>query len=108
MFKNPQTHLVHDPRNSLREGDVVSILSGWRTARNKRHVVKHIIAPAHVPIDERPAVPTQAELEAEATASFFAKKARKEAVKEAAKEARREARGEYREEHEATALSREQ
>ncbi|KAK3375967.1 hypothetical protein B0T24DRAFT_523513 [Lasiosphaeria ovina] len=59
FFKAPQTHLVHDPNNSLRTGDVVAITPGWRTSKNKRHVVKHIIAPAGVPIEERPAVPTE-------------------------------------------------
>ncbi|OAA54521.1 ribosomal protein s17 [Niveomyces insectorum RCEF 264] len=60
-FHKPQSYLVHDPNDSLRTGDVVAITPGWRTSRNKRHVVKRIIAPAQVPVEERPPVPTEAE-----------------------------------------------
>ncbi|KAK3384753.1 hypothetical protein B0H63DRAFT_471452 [Podospora didyma] len=59
FFKDPQTHLVHDPNNSLRQGDVVAITPGWRTSKTKRHVVKNIIAPAGVPVSARPPVPTE-------------------------------------------------
>ena len=61
---NPQTlakpkhFLVHDPNSSLRTGDVVAVVPGWRTSKHKRHVIKHIIAPASVPIEARPPVPT--------------------------------------------------
>ncbi|KAH8645622.1 hypothetical protein BX600DRAFT_444189 [Xylariales sp. PMI_506] len=61
-FQVPIYHLVHDPNNSVREGDVVSISAGWRTSQHKRHVVRQIIAPHGPPIDERPPVPTDAEL----------------------------------------------
>ncbi|KAI9743359.1 MAG: hypothetical protein M1818_003205 [Claussenomyces sp. TS43310] len=53
--------LVHDPRSSLRTGDVISISSGWRRSKHVRHVVNSIIAPFGTPIEERPPVPTEAE-----------------------------------------------
>ncbi|KAK4228141.1 hypothetical protein QBC38DRAFT_362640 [Podospora fimiseda] len=65
-FNAPKTHLVHDPLNSLRLGDVVSITPGFRTSKDKRHVVKHIIAPGSgTPITARPPIPTWEELHAE-------------------------------------------
>ncbi|KAK4159641.1 hypothetical protein QBC43DRAFT_271994 [Cladorrhinum sp. PSN259] len=65
-FNAPETHLVHDPRNSLRTGDVVAITPGWRTSKDKRHVVKHIIAPGSgTAIGDRPPIPTWEELHAE-------------------------------------------
>ncbi|PSR85504.1 hypothetical protein BD289DRAFT_348996, partial [Coniella lustricola] len=63
-FKKPQTHLVHDPNNSLRTGDAVEIVSGWRTSKQKRFVVNRIIAPFGPPVSERPPVLTQAERDA--------------------------------------------
>lgn len=57
-LSKPKHFLVHDPSSSLRTGDVVAIVPGWRTSKHKRHVIKHIIAPAGVPIEERPPVPT--------------------------------------------------
>ncbi|WYZ43021.1 hypothetical protein EsH8_VI_000720 [Colletotrichum jinshuiense] len=59
MFTNPKNYLVHDPNSSLRTGDVVSIVPGWRTSRHKRHVVKSIIAPHGTPISERPPIPSE-------------------------------------------------
>lgn len=60
-FDAPISHLVHDPNNSCREGDVVSIRSGWRTAKRVRHVVTGIVAPMGLPISQRPHVPTEEE-----------------------------------------------
>ncbi|KAI1181031.1 nucleic acid-binding protein [Nemania sp. FL0916] len=58
-FKQPRHRLVHDPANSLRQGDVVAITKSWRESQHVRHVVKHIIAPyGGVGIDERPPIPT--------------------------------------------------
>lgn len=37
---------------------MVAIAPGWRSSTTKRHVVKHIIAPAGIPIEDRPPVPT--------------------------------------------------
>lgn len=71
------SHLVHDPNDSLREGDVIEIVSGWRTSKRKRFVVNRIIAPFGPPIDERPPVPTQEEREAAHTEKRAQKVARK-------------------------------
>ncbi|KAI1848324.1 hypothetical protein JX265_008895 [Neoarthrinium moseri] len=61
-FQVPSYMLVHDPNNSVRQGDVINISSGWRAAQHVRHVVRHIIAPYGPPIDERPPVLSQEEL----------------------------------------------
>ncbi|GKT39919.1 37S ribosomal protein S17, mitochondrial [Colletotrichum spaethianum] len=61
MFTKPKNYLVHDPNSSLRTGDVVSIVPGWRTSPHKRHVVKNIIAPHGTPISERPPIPSEEE-----------------------------------------------
>ncbi|KAI1332261.1 hypothetical protein F5Y16DRAFT_394335 [Xylariaceae sp. FL0255] len=66
-FKEPRYKLVHDPRNSLRQGDVVAITASWRESQHVRHVVKHIIAPFGPGIDERPPVPSLDERVAERT-----------------------------------------
>lgn len=76
-FKKPEKHLVHDPNNSLRTGDVVEILSGWRTSKSKRFIVNRIIAPFGPPIDARPPVPTAEERETELALRTKAKKERK-------------------------------
>ncbi|KAK2612153.1 hypothetical protein QQS21_001883 [Conoideocrella luteorostrata] len=78
-FANPKHYLVHDPKSSLRTGDVVSIVPGWPTSRHKRHVVKHIIAPFGVATDQRPPVPTLQERIAEREAKKAAKDERKSA-----------------------------
>ncbi|KAG9246008.1 hypothetical protein BJ878DRAFT_417909 [Calycina marina] len=59
---NKKAHLlVHDPASSLRTGDIVAVVSGWRTSRHVHHVVDHIIAPFGAPIEERPRVPSEEE-----------------------------------------------
>ncbi|KAL2170396.1 hypothetical protein VTG60DRAFT_4882 [Thermothelomyces hinnuleus] len=78
FFDDPKTHLVHDPNNSLRLGDVVAITPGWRVSKTKRHVVKHIIAPGSgVPIEDRPPIPTEEERHAERAARRAAKEQRR-------------------------------
>ncbi|PGH04370.1 hypothetical protein GX51_03529 [Blastomyces parvus] len=57
-------YLVHDPCNSLRQGDVIEFSSGWRTSKNVRHVVERIVAPFGVPVDKRPRVLSWPEREA--------------------------------------------
>lgn len=74
---------MHDPNDSLRAGDVVAITPGWRSSKQKRHVVKHIIAPSGTPVEERPPVPTEDE-------RWDAKVAKKQA-KDGRRAARREA-----------------
>lgn len=55
------TYLVHDPRGSLREGDVIEFSSGARRSPRVRHVVEKIIAPFGTPLEERPPVMTPEE-----------------------------------------------
>lgn len=52
---------MHDPRSSLRAGDIIEISSGWRVSKSVRHVVSRIIAPFGEPIESRPAVMTEVE-----------------------------------------------
>jgi small subunit ribosomal protein S17 len=61
---------------------------GWRMSKNKRHVVKRIIAPAQVPIDERPPIPTEEERWEDALAKRAAKEERRSLIK-AAQEAKK-------------------
>ncbi|ROV89351.1 hypothetical protein VMCG_09626 [Cytospora schulzeri] len=81
-FKRPEHHLVHDPSESLRTGDIVSIVSGWRTSKHKRHIVNRIIAPWGPPLEERPPLPTIEEREAEHAAKRAKKVERKELRKQ--------------------------
>jgi small subunit ribosomal protein S17 len=93
----PSYHLVHDPNNSVRQGDVISIAAGWRASKDVRHIVRHIVAPYGPPIDERPAVPTEQELYETYAAKREAKLARRTARDEeraAAQEAERAAQAE--------------
>ncbi|KAF7594345.1 hypothetical protein BBP40_009580 [Aspergillus hancockii] len=73
-------YLVSDPKNSLRDGDVIEFSSGYPKSRHVRHVVERIIAPFGAAIEDRPAVLSRKERDAE------------RAVKRAAKSERREAR----------------
>ena len=53
---------------------MVAIEPGWRTSKQKRHVVKYIIVPGSgVPIDQRPPIPTQEERLEEKAAKRYAK-----------------------------------
>lgn len=59
------THfLVADPRNSLREGDVIEFASGFPKSRTVHHVVERIVAPFGTPIDQRPPVMVREERDA--------------------------------------------
>ena len=59
------THvLVADPRNSLREGDVIEFASGFAKSRTVHHVVERIVAPFGTPIDQRPPVMLREERDA--------------------------------------------
>ncbi|KAI1385278.1 nucleic acid-binding protein [Hypoxylon trugodes] len=82
FFKQPRFKLVHDPCNSVRQGDVVAITPTWRVSQHVRHVVKHIIAPYGDPIDERPAVPAVEERIAQVAAKRAAKDERRAVRKE--------------------------
>ncbi|KAF7546903.1 hypothetical protein G7046_g9168 [Stylonectria norvegica] len=89
-FADPKHYLVHDPNASLRTGDVVSIVPGWPTSQHKRHVIKHIIAPYGVPIEQRPSVPTLEERIADREAKKAAKDERRAARRKADEDERRE------------------
>ncbi|ORY67078.1 uncharacterized protein BCR38DRAFT_338205 [Pseudomassariella vexata] len=85
-FKVPSYHLVHDPNNSVRKGDVIACSSGWKTSKMKRFIVRHIVAPWGPGIHERPPVPDEDEL----IVAEQARRAKMEDKKAAkAKEARR-------------------
>jgi ribosomal protein S17 len=74
-----ETHyLVSDPRNSLREGDVIEFSSGAPKSRHVRHVVERIITPFGEGIEARPAVMSKEEREAERETKWAAKYLRRE------------------------------
>ncbi|KAF7455619.1 RpsQ Ribosomal protein S17 [Pyrenophora tritici-repentis] len=62
-FPAPTTYLVRDPNNSLVEGDIVRITSGYRTSTAISHVVTSIVAPFGEPVENRPPVLSQAQIE---------------------------------------------
>ncbi|KAF7522043.1 hypothetical protein PCG10_007667 [Penicillium crustosum] len=94
-FYPKETHyLVSDPRNSLREGDIIEFSSGAPKSRNVHHVVERIVTPFGEAIENRPAVLSKEEREAERETRWAAKYLRRESkrlgrevdlVKEAAK-----------------------
>ncbi|OOG00488.1 hypothetical protein ASPCADRAFT_202350 [Aspergillus carbonarius ITEM 5010] len=73
------TYLVSDPRNSLREGDIIEFSNGYPKSRNVHHVVERIIAPFGSSIEDRPSVMTREERDAERAAKRAAKWQRREA-----------------------------
>lgn len=75
----PRHLLVHDPRSSLRAGDIISISAGWRSSKHVKHVVNSIIAPFGEPIESRAPIPTREELVAEREAKKSEKVERKKA-----------------------------
>ncbi|KAJ9667770.1 hypothetical protein H2201_001956 [Coniosporium apollinis] len=75
----PYTVLVSDPSSSVREGDIISLASGWRASKTVRHVVTSIIAPFGPPLDQRPPLPTEAERIAARTAKRVEKDVRQAA-----------------------------
>jgi len=62
-FPAPKTYLVRDPNSSLVPGDVVRITSGHRTSKAIHHVVTAIVAPFGEPVENRPKVLSQEELD---------------------------------------------
>lgn len=63
-YKGARHLLVHDPANSLREGDMIHVrtLAAQKTD-TVRHVVHEILVPFGVDIADRPPVPSREELE---------------------------------------------
>ncbi|KAH7325133.1 hypothetical protein B0I35DRAFT_476323 [Stachybotrys elegans] len=90
-FARPKHYLVHDPNSSLRTGDVVSIRPGWRTSKQKRHLVEKIIAPYGTPIEERPPIPSLQQVLLEYEEKRAAKARREAARRKEEHEKRREA-----------------
>ncbi|KAI7976995.1 hypothetical protein EIK77_002505 [Talaromyces pinophilus] len=84
-YPKTTTYLVHDPRNSLREGDVIEFSSGAPRAPSVRHVVERIISPFGSAVEDRPAVMTREEREEEMVAKRMTKLMR-QATKKAAAE----------------------
>ncbi|PWY88411.1 nucleic acid-binding protein [Aspergillus heteromorphus CBS 117.55] len=78
-YPKETTFLVSDPRDSLREGDVIEFSSGYPKSRTVRHVVDRIIAPFGSPVESRPPVMSRAERDAEREAKRAAKFERREA-----------------------------
>ncbi|KAL2869859.1 uS17 family ribosomal protein [Aspergillus lucknowensis] len=72
------TYLVSDPRNSLREGDVIEFSSGYPKSRWVHHVVERIIAPFGEAIEDRPPVMLREERDALRAEKRAAKVARRE------------------------------
>ena len=58
-------YLVSDPRNSLREGDVIEFSSGAPKSRHVHHVVERIITPFAIPLEDRPPVMSREERQEE-------------------------------------------
>ncbi|PWY94452.1 nucleic acid-binding protein [Aspergillus sclerotioniger CBS 115572] len=79
FYPKTTTYLVSDPRDSLREGDVIEFSNGHPKTGNVRHVVERIIAPFGTPIEERPPVMTREERDAERAAKRTAKWQRRQA-----------------------------
>jgi small subunit ribosomal protein S17 len=65
-------------------------MPGWPTSQHKRHVVKKIIAPYGVPIQDRPPVPILEELIAQREAKKEAKDERRAARKHQEEQKRKE------------------
>ncbi|KAL4912549.1 hypothetical protein BDW62DRAFT_194322 [Aspergillus aurantiobrunneus] len=72
------TFMVADPRDSLREGDVIEFSSGYPKSPRVRHVVERIIAPFGEAIEDRPAVMSREERDALRAEKRAAKSARRE------------------------------
>ena len=65
-------------------------MPGWPTSQHKRHLVKKIIAPYGVPIEERPPIPTLEELITVREAKKEAKDERRASRRQEAEEKRKE------------------
>lgn len=64
QFVTYQNHLVSDPNDSIRTGDIVRIARAKKISRHIDHVVTEIVAPWGPKIEERPPVMSLEELEA--------------------------------------------
>lgn len=71
-------YLVSDPRNSLRDGDVIEFSSGAPKSRHVHHIVERIITPFATPIEDRPAVMSREERQQEREERWATKYLRRE------------------------------
>ncbi|KAI9370846.1 hypothetical protein BJX61DRAFT_513903 [Aspergillus egyptiacus] len=78
FYTQVTTFMVSDPRNSLREGDVIEFSSGYPKSRRVHHVVERIIAPFGEAIENRPPVMSREERDALRAEKRAAKLARRE------------------------------
>ncbi|KAJ5934998.1 Nucleic acid-binding OB-fold [Penicillium verhagenii] len=78
FYPKETRYLVSDPRDSLREGDVIEFSSGAPKSRHVHHVVERIITPFAVPIEDRPAVMSREQREQERERRWAEKYVRRE------------------------------
>ncbi|KAJ5086957.1 hypothetical protein NUU61_008264 [Penicillium alfredii] len=78
VYPKETEYLVSDPRNSLREGDVIEFSSGAPKTRHVRHVVERIINPFGSAIEDRPPVMSRKEREQERERKWAEKYVRRE------------------------------
>lgn len=71
-------YLVSDPRDSLRENDVIEFSSGAPKSRRVHHVVERIITPFGSSVEDRPAVMSREERRAERERRWAEKYVRRE------------------------------
>ncbi|OJJ49144.1 hypothetical protein ASPZODRAFT_129551 [Penicilliopsis zonata CBS 506.65] len=79
LYPKVTKYMVSDPRNSLREGDVIEFSSGFPKSRHVRHVVERIIAPFGESLESRPPLMTKEERDAVRVEKRAAKLDRREA-----------------------------
>lgn len=60
-YNEPYNVKVSDPTDAVREGDVITMVSGWRVSTSCRHVVTNIVAPFGDPLHKRPALLSEEE-----------------------------------------------
>lgn len=79
FYRGSRHMLVHDPANSLREGDMIHVrrLTSQRTDQ-VRHVVHDILVPFGIDIADRAAVPTEHELRSQHAVGYAEKVARRD------------------------------
>jgi len=83
-FADHTNHLVHDPNNSLNQGDVIS-LHRLKVSTAVKHVVASIITPFGTPIESRTPIPTPEQRLAAYKAKRLPKLHRRTLRREAAK-----------------------
>ncbi|GAB7344407.1 hypothetical protein MBLNU457_2259t1 [Dothideomycetes sp. NU457] len=75
-FNSNTNKLVHDPANSIRKGDVISLRPHY-ASKHARHIVHEIISPFGEPISARPPLLTEEQMQAIVDAKRAAKAERR-------------------------------